>query len=194
MKIGILALQGNYHQHKKVIDILGIQNTFIRHANELDKCDSLIIPGGESTTISKQIDNNNLRNILTEYSTTNPIMGTCAGMIMLSSSVPTDNMMPLNVMDFQVERNAWGRQIHSFSANIDLEFDRDRSFHTVFIRSPKISKISRDIEILSMYNNEPILLSDGMHLVSTFHPEIGNDYRIHEYFTNKVNEKILTVK
>ena len=187
MKIGILALQGNYHQHKKVIDILGVQNILLRHADELDQCDSLIIPGGESTTISKQIDNNNLRNILTEYSTTNPIMGTCAGMIMLSSSVPTDNMIPLNIMDFQVKRNAWGGQVHSFSEDIYLDFDRDRSFHAVFIRAPKISRIGKSLQVLSAYDDEPILVSDGMHIVSTFHPEIGNDFRIHEYFINHID-------
>ena len=190
MNIGILALQGDYYQHKTVLDILGINNTLIRQANQLDKCDSLIIPGGESTAISKLIDNNKLRNALIDFAMINPIFGTCAGMIMLSTTVPTDNMIPLNIMDFQVERNAWGAQIHSFSEDIYLDFDKDRSFHAVFIRAPKISRIGKGLQVLSTYDNEPVLVSDGMHIVSAFHPEIGNDFRIHEYFINYIDERI----
>ena len=190
MNIGILALQGNYYQHKSALDILGIKNTLIRHAKQLDICDSLIIPGGESTTISKLIDNNKLRNILIDFAMNNPILGTCAGMIMLSTTVPTDNMVPLNIMDFQVKRNAWGAQVHSFTEDIYLDFDKDRSFHAVFIRAPKISRINKSMQVLSTYDNEPVLVSDGMHIVSAFHPEIGNDFRIHKYFINHINERI----
>ena len=185
-----MALQGNYHQHKKVMDTLGIQNTLIRHSHELDKCDALIIPGGESSTMSKQTDNNQLRKKLNDFAIINPVFGTCAGMIMISSSEPTDSMIPLNIMDFQVERNAWGRQLHSFSAEVFLDFDRDRSFHAVFIRAPKITRIGDGVKVLSLYNNEPVLLTNGIHLVSSFHPEIGNDYRIHEYFINLIHERI----
>ena len=190
MKIGILALQGNYHQHKIVLDILGIPNLFIRNVNELNGCDALIIPGGESTAISKLIDNNHLRKKLIDFAMTSPLLGTCAGMIMLSSTEPTDNIMPLNLMDFQVKRNAWGSQIYSFSTSITLDFDRNRSFHAVFIRAPKIKRFSKDIQVLATYNDEPVLFSNGMHLASAFHPEIGNDFRIHEYFINQINEKI----
>ena len=194
MKIGILALQGNYHQHKRVFDILGIQNILIRYAKELDKCDALILPGGESTTISKLLDNNKFREELTDFACTNPIMGSCAGMIMLSMIAQTDNMKSLNIMDFEVERNAWGRQVHSFSADIKLDFAKDRLFHAVFIRAPKISRIGDDLQVLSTYNEEPILISNGMHIVSTFHPEIGNDFRIHEYFMSQIDEKIPALK
>ena len=187
MIIGILALQGNFIQHKKFVDKIGVQNILVRHPNEIDQCDSLIIPGGESTTISKQIDNNQFRKKLIDFSLKNPILGTCAGMIMLSTSVPIINMTPLNIMDFQIKRNAWGRQVHSFSEDIYLDFDKDRSFHAVFIRAPKISRIGKSLQVLSTYNDEPILMSDGMHIVSTFHPEIGNDFRIHEYFINHID-------
>ena len=189
MNVGIMALQGNYHQHKKVMETLGIQNTLIRHAYEFDKCDALIIPGGESSTISKQIDRQQLREKLNDFAIANPVFGTCAGMIMLSSSEPSNNMTPLNIMDFQVERNAWGRQVHSFSAEVLLDFDHDESFHAVFIRAPKLIKIGDGVKVLSLFNNEPVLLSNGKHLVSSFHPEIGNDYRIHEYFINLIHER-----
>jgi len=150
----------------------------------------LIMPGGESTTISKQIDNNKFRKKLIEFALAKPILGTCAGMIMLSTSMPNKNMSPLNIMDFHLERNAWGRQVDSFSANINLNFDENRPFHAVFIRAPKISYIGKDVHILATFDDEPVLLTNGMHIVSSFHPEIGEDYRIHEYFINKVDERI----
>ena len=190
MIIGIFALQGNFIQHKKFVDKIGVQNILVRHPNEIDQCDSLIIPGGESTTISKQIDNNQFRNKLIEFALEKPILGTCAGMIMLSTSMPRENMSPLNIMDFQIERNAWGRQVNSFSANINLNFDENRPFHSVFIRAPKISYIGKDVRVLATFDDEPVLLTNGMHIVSSFHPEIGEDYRIHEYFINKVDERI----
>ena len=130
------------------------------------------------------------RNKLIEFALAKPILGTCAGMIMLSTSMPRANMSPLNIMDFQIERNAWGRQVNSFSANINLNFDENRSFHSVFIRAPKISTIGKDIHVLATFDGEPVLLSDGMHIASSFHPEIGEDYRIHEYFINQVDERI----
>ena len=190
MIIGILALQGNFIQHKKIVDNIGVQNILVRHPNEIDKCDSLIMPGGESTTISKQIDNNKFRNKLIKFALVKPILGTCAGMIMLSTSMPRKNMSPLNIMDFHIERNAWGRQINSFSAYINLNFDENRPFHAVFIRAPKISNIGKDVHVLANFDGEPVLLSNGMHIVSSFHPEIGEDYRIHEYFINQVDERI----
>ena len=190
MMIGILALQGNFIQHKKFVDKIGVQNILVSHPNQIDKCESLIIPGGESTTISKQIDNNKFRKKLIEFALVKPILGTCAGMIMLSSSRPIENMSPLNIMDFNIKRNAWGSQVYSFSANINLNFDESRSFHGVFIRAPKISNIGKDVHVLATFDGEPVLLSDGMHMVSSFHPEIGEDYRIHEYFINQVDERI----
>ena len=190
MIIGILALQGNFIQHKKYVDVLGVQTMLIRHPNEIYKCDALIIPGGESTTISKQIDNNKFRKTLIEFSLVKPILGTCAGMIMLSTSMPNKNMSPLNIMDFHIERNAWGRQVNSFSANINLNFDQNRPFHAVFIRAPKISYIGKDVHILATFDDEPVLLTNGMHIVSSFHPEIGEDYRIHEFFIKNSDETI----
>ena len=191
MIVGILALQGNFIQHKKFVDKIGVQNILVRHPNEINQCDSLIMPGGESTSISKQIDNNQFRKKLIEFALAKPILGTCAGMIMLSTSMPRANMSPLNIMDFHIERNAWGSQVNSFSANINLNFDENRPFHAIFIRAPKISKIGKDVHVLATFDGEPVLLSNGMHIVSSFHPEIGEDYRIHEYFiNNNVDETI----
>ena len=128
-KVGILALQGNFDQHKQMLDRLDVDNIFIRHSYDIDKCDAIVIPGGESTTMSKQIDRNNLRPVLKEYSKTNPLFGTCAGMILLSSTNESKNLQPLDIMDFTVNRNAYGRQIYSFSDDLQLDFDKHIIFH-----------------------------------------------------------------
>ena len=186
-KIGILALQGNFSQHKMIFDILGIDNIFIRYSYDVDKCDAIVIPGGESTTMSKQLDRSNLRQGLQEYSKTNPLFGTCAGMILLSSTNVSNNLQPLEIMDFTVNRNAYGRQIESFSDDFQLDFCDDTNFHGVFIRAPKISKIGRGIKILANYKKQPVMITDGRHFATTFHPEIGSDIRIHNYFMEQIN-------
>ena len=109
---------------------------------------------------------------------------------MLSSAKPKENMSPLNIMDFDITRNAWGSQVNSFSANVNLNFDKRRPFHGVFIRAPKISSIGKHVHVLATFDGDPVLLTDGMHIASSFHPEIGEDYRIHEYFINQVDERI----
>ena len=109
---------------------------------------------------------------------------------MLSSTKSNDKISPLNIMNFQIKRNAWGRQAHSFSAEIDLKPISKKTFHGIFIRAPKISNYDKSMQILGTYNNEPVLMTDGKHLVSTFHPEAGLDVRIHNYFINSVNERL----
>ena len=186
-KVGVLALQGNFIQHQRMLDALGIDNILVQYPREIEKCDLFIIPGGESTTISKQIDRNNLRYVLQEYSKTNPLFGTCAGMILLSSTNVSKNLQPLDIMDFTVNRNAYGRQIESFSDDFQLDFCDDKNFHGVFIRAPKISKMGKSIKILAKYKKQPVMITDGRHFVTTFHPEIGSDVRIHNYFMEQIN-------
>ena len=194
MKCGILALQGNFNQHKHMLDLLGVENIAIRYSNELSLCDALIIPGGESSAISKQLNDNNIRKSIIDFSVKHPIFGTCAGMIMLSSTKSNDKISPLNIMNFEIKRNAWGRQTHSFSAEIDLKPIYKRKFHGIFIRAPKVNKYDQSMQILGTYNNEPVLMTDGKHLVSTFHPEVGLDMRIHNYFINSANERLSAFK
>ena len=123
---------------------------------------------------------------------TNPIFGTCAGMILLSSSEGTKNLSPLSIMDFTVARNAWGRQIFSFTKEVDIYLPEQVKYIATFIRAPKIITISDSINILSKLDKEIILITDGMHLASSFHPEFGVDAQIHDYFIQLVraNEKI----
>ncbi len=142
--------------------------------------------------ISKLIESHELRNPLLEFAKTNSIFGTCAGMILLSSTENTPNLNPLFIMDFTVTRNAWGRQIFSFSKEIQVDLSGGIKFIATFIRAPKVLNISDSIQILSTLNEEVILISDGSHLASSFHPEFGIDTQIHNHFIKlvKENEKI----
>jgi len=187
-RVGVLALQGNYNQHKGMLDALGIKNILVQYPRELENCDLLIIPGGESTAISKQIERNNFRQPILNFAKTNSVFGTCAGMILLSSSEKVNNLKPLSIMDFKVDRNAFGRQVDSFSGNLCLEFDNADSFKGLFIRAPKISQLGKGIKILATYKKQPVMITNGRHFATTFHPEIGDDYRIHEHIMGKINE------
>ena len=166
---------------------LGVKSIFVRYSEDLDECDGLIIPGGESTTMAILIDRNGLRKSINHFSTQKPIFGTCAGMIILSSINKSNNMNPLSIMDFSVNRNAWGRQINSFVYKLKLEFDINMYFEGVFIRAPKISRLGKNIEVLAKCGNEPVMITDGKHYVCSFHPEIGSDNRIHSYYLNQIN-------
>ena len=190
MIIGILALQGNYSQHRRSLELLGVENIFVKFPEELRMCDALIIPGGESTTMSKLIDKNNFRNIIYDFSKDKAIFGTCAGMILLSSSPSTKNLFPLNIMKFKIKRNAWGSQTHSFSVNLKLKFNSKSLFNSYFIRAPYIARYDKRLNVLAKYNDVPVLLTDGKHVASSFHPEIGLDTRVHEFFINQINEKV----
>jgi len=190
--IGVLALQGNFAMHQIMLSKLDAPSILVKYPHELEKCDGLIIPGGESSTMSKLIDSHGFRVPISDYAKTNPIFGTCAGMILLSSSEVTKNLSPLSIMDFTVARNAWGRQIFSFTKEVDIYLPEQVKYLATFIRAPKIITISDSINILSKLNKEIILITDGMHLASSFHPEFGVDTQIHDYFIQLVraNEKI----
>lgn len=192
MIIGVLALQGNFAMHQIMLSKLDAPSILVKYPHELEKCDGLIIPGGESSTMSKLIDSHGFRVPISDYAKTNPIFGTCAGMILLSSSEVTKNLTPLRIMDFTVARNAWGRQIFSFTKEVDIYLPEQVKYLATFIRAPKIITISDSINILSKLNKEIILITDGMHLASSFHPEFGADTQIHDYFIQLVraNEKI----
>jgi 5'-phosphate synthase pdxT subunit len=188
-KVGVLALQGNFTQHQAVLSKLGINNSLILYPKNLDNCDLLIIPGGESTAISKQINRNGFRASLLEFIKERSVFGTCAGMILLSKIPKSDNLDTLCAMNFRINRNAYGAQINSFKAELDLDFDKKNKFQGYFIRAPKITYMQPDLLSLAYYNNDPVMITDGMHYATSFHPEIGNDHRVHEYVINNLNEK-----
>ena len=187
-KIGVLSLQGDFQKHIDMIKALNVNAMQIKYPGELDDCSALIIPGGESTAISLLIKNNGFINKIKKFSINNPIMGTCAGMVMLSSNKNENNMTPLEIMDFQVKRNGWGRQINSFKSKIKLEFDQKNNFEAVFIRAPRVYSINNQMKVLASINGEPVMLTDGKHFACSFHPELGNDKRVYKHFIDKINE------
>ena len=195
--VGILAIQGDFDMHKRILDKIGAPSTFVKSKEELFQTEALIIPGGESTTLSILLDRFSLRGALLDYSEKKSIFGTCAGMIMLSTSKNiVDKVKTLNIMDFAVSRNSWGRQVFSFEREIDLKFFNISSFNSVFIRAPKVKSVGNGIVRQdsfkfegsnlpeSVFDEEIVILEDDRHLACSFHPEIGDDSRVHEYFLN----------
>jgi len=183
--IGVLGLQGAFAKHIAMLEKLNVRSIQVRYPEELDRCDGLIFPGGESTTMSKLIDEMHIRDHLAMFN--RPIFGTCAGAILMSvdsgdSRVPTFNKVPI-----KAHRNAWGRQLESFISDIELSFDTN-PFKAVFIRAPKISDPGKSVEVLGTLKDEIVLIKYENILLSTFHPELTDDTRIHEYFIKLVKK------
>jgi len=190
LKVGILAFQGDFVLHSKILKKLNVENIFVKSIEDLNSSDALIIPGGESTVMSKMINLYNLSIPLQKYSLTKSIYGTCAGAILMSSKIKDPIVKPLKIIDVAVHRNSWGRQIDSFSQNISLDFST-KKFIAKFIRAPKFKCLGKKLKVLASIDNEPILIESSRHLISSFHPELGNDTRIHNYFLKKAfNGKI----
>ena len=187
--IGILALQGAYQKHSETLTGLGVKSRLIRSSGELGGCSALIIPGGESTTISLLMQNNNLYKPVQEFARRHPVMGVCAGMIMMAESVDDERVTPLNIMPFRALRNHYGRQVHSFTANIKLDFSSSNdSFPAHFIRAPGIDELSPGIQVLATYNGKAVMIGAGHHVALSFHPELTNDSRIHEYWLSNFSQ------
>ena len=187
MNIGVLSLQGNYYEHLKKLESIDLVKPIkVKNKADLFKCDGLIIPGGESTTISKMLDYKNLRKSILDIKDKIHIMGVCAGMILLSSTKKYNNLKTLSIMDFEVERNGWGRQIFSFNKKIKTSIS-DNEFIGTFIRAPKITCYSDSIKCLATLDKEPILITDNHHLACSFHIEYSNDLSVYNYFFNLIN-------
>ena len=188
MNIGILSVQGNYHEHYKKVQDLDVNVFFVKKHKDLFKCDGLIIPGGESTTMSKMIDFLDLRKTILELKDKINIMGICAGMVMLSNTKNYSNLKTLSLMDFEVKRNGWGRQINSFNSKIKLSFS-DKEIDGTFIRAPKVTKYNqKKIKCLAKLKSESILLTDGKHIAASFHPEYAEGYDLYNYFFSLIKK------
>jgi len=184
--IGVLALQGAYQKHVECLSRLGVESLLIRKPAELDQCTGLIIPGGESTTMSLLIKESGMYQPLRTFAQNHPVMGVCAGMIMMAESIDDERVTPLNILPFRALRNHYGRQVHSFTANIKLEFDgSSKPLHAHFIRAPGITDLGEGIEVLATYADEIIMIGKDRHLALSFHPELTHDSRIHAYWLNK---------
>ncbi len=190
IKVGVLALQGAFREHIRAINSCGALGFEVKFPEQLEEVRGLIIPGGESTTINKLIAKYGFRKPLDEfYNKGKPIFGTCAGMIMVARKVIGEDF-GLGYINVIVNRNAYGRQIESFEEHIDLKLGAStgQKFKAIFIRAPKILEIGNNVKVLGKTENKIVLAREGSVMVSAFHPELGNDLRIHKYFLGMVNK------
>ena len=192
MKIGILALQGDFHEHQVCFNKLRVKTQLVRSVADLNLCDSLVIPGGESTTISKLLNISNLDSeIITKSKNGMPLWGTCAGLILISNKIIEGDPDPLKILDIKTSRNFYGRQVDSFVEKINLFNDKDE-FEAIFIRAPKIMEIGKNVDIISVTNdNSPVAVQSKNILGTTFHPELTDDLRIHKHFIKMRSNKNL---
>lgn len=183
-KIGVLAVQGDFLEHRQTLSRLGIDAPEIRLPHQLDEIDGLIIPGGESTTIVQLIDMYGFRDVLRQRSQEGmAIWGTCAGMIVIADRLTDRRPEPLRLMDIEVSRNAFGRQVDSFEADIEFEDIEGVPFHCVFIRAPVVNSVGESVEVLAALDDgRPIAVRQGNMLATAFHPELTGDSRIHDMF------------
>jgi len=184
--VGVLALQGAFIEHEALLRDLGVRAVEVRLPEQLEGLDALIIPGGESTTIGKLAESYHLLEPLRAFAAHKPVWGTCAGMIMLAKSIGRDQPL-IGVMDIQVNRNAFGRQIDSFETDLVVPELGDVPFHAVFIRAPLVTGVGENVQLLARLDNGGIVaVRQGHWLATAFHPELTPDNRFHRYFVREV--------
>ena len=197
MKVGVLALQGAFREHREVLDALGVETIEVRTPAELGALDALILPGGESTTMSQLLDSSGVRAPLAERLADGfPVLGTCAGMILLAREVVDGrpDQQSFAAIDLAVRRNAYGRQRDSFETPLDmsgLAVDglRGGAFPGVFIRAPRIESVGERVEVLASHEDVPVLARQGAVVVTSFHPELSGDLRLHEWFLRESEQR-----
>jgi pyridoxal 5'-phosphate synthase pdxT subunit len=188
VRIGVLALQGDFALHRAALERCGVEAVEVRKPDELADVDGLIIPGGESTTLLKMMEAWNFVPALeTFHAAGKPLFGTCAGLIVLAREVVNPKQFSLGLIDVDVERNAYGRQRESFEAHGQATLEgRALSLEMVFIRAPRIRRVGPAVETLAELNREPVMVRQGTVLVATFHPELTSDRTVHRYFCRLV--------
>ena len=189
LKIGVLALQGAFAKHLEMLKSMGIDACEVRKPIDLKGCGGVIIPGGESTTILKQLWFIELFDALADFAKEKHLFGTCAGLILMSKKVEAnEGMKPFGILDVVVERNAFGRQVESFETQVEVSLSGSKAvkYPAVFIRAPRIRKWGPEVKVLASFQEEPILIQDGRHLGATFHPELSHNSLIHEHFVSLI--------
>lgn len=187
MKIGILALQGAVREHRIALQKLGVETVDVLYPEDLNGIDGLVLPGGESTTMGKLLVRYNLLEPIAELGRKGlPIFGTCTGLILLSKNIKGSDQYRIGLMDTHVERNAYGRQLASFEADIKIPCLGEEPFHTVFIRAPYIDAVGAGVNVLLELEGKILLAEQDNFLVAAFHPELTNDTRVHEYFLKMI--------
>ena len=189
IKVGILELQGDFGLHRKILQELGYDSYSVKESADLESLDGLIIPGGESTTMSLLIDSFNLRKSILDFSKENPILGTCAGLILMAKVIEDESKVnPLGILDVEVSRNSYGRQIMSRKENIAIESDsKIFDMEVTLIRAPKILKINKNINVIAEIDNSPAAVFDGKHMGLSFHPELNGVTFFHEMLFSSSN-------
>ena len=183
-RVGVLALQGDFEAHQRALERAGAEAVQVRTADDLRQVQGLVIPGGESSSMLRLLHAANLMLPLKEFGKTKPIYGSCAGAILLATDVIDPEQESLKLVDIGVRRNGYGRQLDSRVVQIPME---SGEMEAVFIRAPIILRVGKDAEVLARYNGDPILVQQGRHLVSTFHPELTKDTRVHNMFLDKIS-------
>ena len=184
MKVGVLALQGAFARHSQVLAGFGAATTEVRTTDDLSEVDALVLPGGESTTMSMLLDSSGLHDAVAERITNGkPVLGTCAGMILLARHVADgrSDQRSFAAIDIDVRRNGYGRQVDSFEADLDVT-GLEEQFHGVFIRAPVVDWVGDGVEVLATVDGRPVLCRQGAVVVASFHPEMSGDGRIHGRF------------
>src|SRR5271165_4942595 len=184
MKIGVLALQGDFDAHRRRLEELGAEAVLVRKAEQFDEIDGLVIPGGESTTFLKLLDEACFRR-LNEFVHSKPTFGTCAGAIMLARQVENPHQPGLDALDITIRRNAYGRQIDSSIVEAPSALGGE-PLEMVFIRAPLIERVGEGVEVLAKRDDDPVLVRKGSVMASTFHPELSEDMRVHQEFLKLV--------
>ena len=174
IKIGVLELQGGYELHHNLLKKIGLNSLSVKSSNDLEQSDGLIIPGGESTTLSLLMRKYNLRDSIIKFAKHNPVLGTCAGLILMSKDVDDERVEPLGLFDLSISRNAYGRQIHSSKKRIYFQYNQGKhiKLYSTFIRAPKIKYIGGNINIVAKQENLPVAIFTKNLLGLSFHPEI----------------------
>lgn len=189
MKIGVLALQGAVAEHIKMIEAAGGTGVIVKKTEQLAELDGIIIPGGESTAIGKLMREYGFIDAIRSFhSEGKPVFGTCAGLIILADEIVGNESAHLRLMNMKVQRNAFGRQRESFETELAIK-GIDEKVRAVFIRAPLIKEVGPEVDVLSTHNGEIVAARQGSLLAASFHPELTDDYRMHEYFLDMVKNK-----
>lgn len=179
MRIGVLAIQGDFDAHRRRLEELGAEVVLVRKPEQLDGIEGLVIPGGESATFLKFLHRDGFLDKLREFVRAKPTFGTCAGAILLAKEVSNPAQEGLGAIDIAIRRNAYGRQLESFIDETDSKLGR---IETVFIRAPRIERVGPAVEVLATEKNDPVLVRQGKVMAATFHPELSADPRVHAEF------------
>ena len=183
-KIGVLAIQGDFLEHGKMLDAISIDWAEVRRPDQLEGLDGLIIPGGESTTIVQLMDIYGFRDAIKRRSSEGmAVWGTCAGMIVIARKLLDRRPEPLGLMNIEVSRNAFGRQVDSFETDIQVSSIEGDPIHAIFIRAPVVTNVGPEVEIIAeVEDGKPVAVKQGKLMATSFHPELTNDTRLHELF------------